>query len=128
MSATPSAYVRQNGALPSTPAARAASTRPPVGVADLNGEGIVRGFVEKPRSEHWVNGGFFCFEAAALSYLDADGALEREPLARLAADGQLRAHRHAGFWECMDTYKDAVVLNDLWASGKAPWRLWRQDR
>ena len=48
--------------------------------------------------------------------------LEREPLQRLAADGQLRAYRHEGFWECMDTYKDAVALNDLWASGAAPWR------
>ena len=53
-----------------------------------------------------------------------DSVLERAPLQRLAADGQLRAHRHEGFWECMDTYKDAVVLNDLWASGEAPWRLW----
>jgi glucose-1-phosphate cytidylyltransferase len=47
--------------------------------------------------------------------------LEREPLQRLAADGQLRAYRHEGFWRCMDTYKDAVALNDLWASGAAPW-------
>jgi glucose-1-phosphate cytidylyltransferase len=92
------------------------------GVAELASDGRVTGFREKPRAEHWVNGGFFCFEAAALSYLDADGALEREPLARLAADGQLRAHRHKGFWECMDTYKDAVALNDMWDAGSAPWR------
>jgi glucose-1-phosphate cytidylyltransferase len=91
------------------------------GVAELDGDGSVTGFSEKPRSEHWINGGFFCFEAAALDYLDRDSVLEREPLARLATDGQLNAYRHEGFWDCMDTYKDAVVLNDLWASGEAPW-------
>jgi len=93
------------------------------GVAELDGESVI-GFVEKPRSEHWINGGFFCFEPAVLDYLDADSVLEREPLSRLAADAQLRAHRHEGFWDCMDTYKDAVVLNDLWAAGRAPWRIW----
>jgi len=93
------------------------------GVAELAGD-VVTGFVEKPRSEHWINGGFFCFEPGVFSYLDADSVLEREPLTRLAADGQLRAFRHGGFWDCMDTYKDAVVLNDLWAEGRAPWRLW----
>jgi glucose-1-phosphate cytidylyltransferase len=93
------------------------------GVAELSGERVA-GFVEKPRSEHWINGGFFCFEPAALAYLDAASVLEREPLARLAAEGQLRAFRHEGFWDCMDTYKDAVTLNDLWAGGEAPWRIW----
>lgn len=91
------------------------------GVAELDGDDRVAGFAEKPRSEHWINGGFFCFEPAALAYVDADSVLEREPLARLAADGELRAYRHEGFWDCMDTYKDAVVLNDLWAAGEAPW-------
>jgi glucose-1-phosphate cytidylyltransferase len=94
------------------------------GVARLDGEGRVDGFVEKPRSEHWINGGFFCFEPGVLGYLDEDSVLEREPLERLAADGQLRGYRHEGFWDCMDTYKDAVVLNDLWASGEAPWKVW----
>ncbi|HEU5063388.1 MAG TPA: sugar phosphate nucleotidyltransferase [Solirubrobacterales bacterium] len=93
------------------------------GVAELAGE-AVSGFVEKPRSEHWINGGFFCFEPGFFEYLDADSVLEREPLSRLAADGQLRAFRHEGFWDCMDTYKDAVVLNDLWTAGRAPWRIW----
>jgi glucose-1-phosphate cytidylyltransferase len=94
------------------------------GVAELNGDGLVRGFVEKPRSEQWVNGGFFCFEPGVLEVLAADSVLEREPLERLAAAGELRAYRHDGFWECMDTYKDAVVLNDYWESGQAPWKLW----
>ncbi len=94
------------------------------GVAELSGDDRVEGFVEKPRSEHWINGGFFCLEPGALDCIDEDSVLEREPLAQLAADGQLRAFRHEGFWDCMDTYKDAVVLNDLWASGEAPWRAW----
>lgn len=94
------------------------------GVAEMNGDGVVRGFVEKPRSEHWVNGGFFCFEPAALAEIGEDAVLEREPLQRLASAGRLRAFRHDGFWECMDTYKDAVLLNDLWEGGRAPWRLW----
>jgi glucose-1-phosphate cytidylyltransferase len=94
------------------------------GVAELDPrDGRVLGFREKPRSEHWINGGFFCLAAAALAYLREDSVLEREPLQRLAADGELRAHRHEGFWRCMDTYKDAVLLNDLWASGEAPWRV-----
>lgn len=94
------------------------------GVAELNGEGVVRGFVEKPRSEHWVNGGFFCFEPGVLELLDERSVLEREPLAQLAARGELRAFRHPGFWECLDTYKDAMLLNDLWQAGQAPWKLW----
>ncbi|HEX8959838.1 MAG TPA: sugar phosphate nucleotidyltransferase [Solirubrobacterales bacterium] len=94
------------------------------GVAELDGDGRVAGFVEKPRSKRWVNGGFLCLEPGALAYLDEESVLEREPLERLAADGQLRAHRHEGFWDCMDTYKDAMELNDLWAGGEAPWTVW----
>ncbi len=93
------------------------------GVAELDGDRVA-GFVEKPRSEHWINGGFFCFEPGTLAYVGEESILEREPLQALAGDDQLRAFRHEGFWDCMDTYKDAVVLNDLWASGEAPWRLW----
>ena len=96
----------------------------PFGVAECNGDGVVRGFVEKPRSEHWINGGFFCFESPLFELLKPESVLEREPLEQLAAAGQLRAFRHEGFWDCMDTYKDAVVLNDLWAKGDAPWKLW----
>ena len=93
------------------------------GVAELDGDRVA-GFVEKPRSEHWINGGFFCLEPAVLERLDESSVLEREPLETLAADGELRAYRHEGFWDCMDTYKDAVVLNDLWAAGRAAWRVW----
>jgi glucose-1-phosphate cytidylyltransferase len=96
----------------------------PFGVAELNGDGLVRGFVEKPRSERWINGGFFCFEPSVLELLTPSSVLEREPLSQLAETGELRAFRHEGFWDCMDTYKDALLLNDLWAAGRAPWKLW----
>jgi len=94
------------------------------GVADIKPDGTVAGFREKPRSEHWINGGFFCMRAPVLELLSEHSVLEGEPMRRLAAEGQLRAHRHRGFWECMDTYKDAVALNDMWAQGRAAWTPW----
>jgi glucose-1-phosphate cytidylyltransferase len=96
----------------------------PFGIARLNGAGRVEGFTEKPRFEGWINGGFFVFEPAVLDYLEAGSVLEREPLERLAAAGELSAFKHSGFWDCLDTYKDSVLLNDLWAEGRAPWKLW----
>jgi glucose-1-phosphate cytidylyltransferase len=89
----------------------------PFGVAVLNG-GRVTGFAEKPRSEQWMNGGFFVLEPGALAYLDADAVLEREPLERLAADGALAAYRHTGFWRCLDTAKDAIALEE---AGPSRW-------
>jgi len=86
------------------------------------GERVTK-FQEKPISDKWVNGGFFVFEPAFLSYVGEDDVLERAPLERLAADGQLSAYRHTGFWQCMDTFKDTTLLNDLWAEG-APWKVW----
>ncbi|MGH2924272.1 MAG: sugar phosphate nucleotidyltransferase [Solirubrobacterales bacterium] len=97
------------------------------GVAEIADDGGVRGFAEKPRLDHWINGGFFCFEPAVFEYLREDSVLEREPLERLAGDGELGAYRHEGFWDCMDTYKDAVLLNDLWATGDPPWRVWAEE-
>ena len=97
------------------------------GIADLDRNGLVRAFHEKPRVEGWVNGGFFCFQPGVFSYLEDDSILEREPLQRLAVDGELRAYRHEGFWDCMDTYKDAVLLNDLWSSGAPPWKIWDEE-
>jgi glucose-1-phosphate cytidylyltransferase len=97
------------------------------GLAELDEDDRVRGFREKPRAESWINGGFFCFQPGVLDYLEEDSVLEREPLEGLAADGELRAYRHGGFWDCMDTYKDAVLLNDLWASGTPPWRVWEEE-
>jgi glucose-1-phosphate cytidylyltransferase len=115
------AYHREHGAL-----ATMTVVRPelPFGVAELDGGDRITGFHEKPRSEHWINGGFFCFEPGALTYVDDGSTLEREPLERLAREGQLQAYRHTGFWDCMDTYKDALLLNDIWAEGDAPWKLW----
>ncbi len=97
------------------------------GVVELSTEGRVRGFDEKPRLESWINGGFFRFEPGAFSYLGEQSVLEREPLERLARDGELNAFRHDGFWDCLDTYKDAVLLNDLWSSGSPPWRVWAPE-
>jgi len=94
------------------------------GVTHLNGDDTVLGFEEKPRSEQWINGGFFCLEPAAFDRIAADSVLERAPLEGLAAAGALHAYKHTGFWECMDTYKDAVQLNDLWGEARAPWKLW----
>lgn len=80
-------------------------------------------FHEKPQSnEGWINGGFFIFEPAVFDYLNGDATiLEREPLERLAAERQLMAYRHGGFWHCMDTVRDRDALNELWRSGRAPW-------
>jgi glucose-1-phosphate cytidylyltransferase len=97
------------------------------GIADLDEEDRVLAFEEKPRLDHWVNGGFFCFEPGFVEYLGADSVLENAPLRRLAAEGELHAFRHSGFWDCMDTYKDAVMLNDLWREGGAPWAVWDRD-
>jgi glucose-1-phosphate cytidylyltransferase len=91
------------------------------GVAVIGPGDVVTGFREKPRAEHWINGGFFCFEPRVFDYLGDSSVLEREPLEGLAEDGELHAFRHTGFWACMDTYKDAVRLDDLWTSGQAPW-------
>lgn len=96
----------------------------PWGVARLGASNRIEGFVEKPRVEQWVNGGFMFCEPRMLAGLDRSSVLERGPLEHLAAAGELRGWRHEGFWDCMDTYKDAVELNDLWAAGTPPWRIW----
>jgi glucose-1-phosphate cytidylyltransferase len=89
-------------------------------------EDAVEEFSEKPQAgEGWINGGFFVFEPAVFDYLkDDETILEREPLERLALDRQLRAFRHAGFWQPMDTLRDKEFLESLWARGEAPWRVW----
>jgi glucose-1-phosphate cytidylyltransferase len=93
----------------------------PWGVAELDGD-RVRGFAEKPPLDCWVNGGFLVMEPRALDAIGADDVLERRPLETLADAGELAAYRHDGFWDCMDTYKDTLLLNELWDQGRAPWR------
>ncbi len=88
-------------------------------------DGRVDLFKEKPQAgEGWINGGFFVFEPRMMDYISGDDTmLEQEPLERLAADGELMAYRHEGFWHAMDTGRDRDALNDLWDSGCAPWCL-----
>jgi glucose-1-phosphate cytidylyltransferase len=103
------------------------AVRPPsrFGALGLEGNRVVE-FAEKPQAEGgWINGGFLVFEHEVLSYLaDDTTVLEREPLERLARDGQLMAYRHHGFWEPMDTERDRDNLMRLWDDGNAPWKMW----
>ena len=94
------------------------------GVMDVAASGKVDRFSEKPKLDGWVNIGFFVMNPRTLNYLDADCILEEEPLRLLAADGQLSAYRHPGFFQPMDTFREANALNSLWDSGQPPWKLW----
>jgi len=86
-------------------------------------DGLVKEFREKPQVKTGlINGGFFVFQREVFNYLSEDGSLEREPLERLARDGELAIFRHEGFWHCMDTYRDMEQLNEIWATGNAPWK------
>lgn len=96
----------------------------PFGLLDVDADDRVSRFMEKPFLDRWINGGFFVFRREFFGYMDEDNALEHAPLERLAGEGELMAFRHKGYWKCMDTYKDTVSLNELWASGKAPWKIW----
>jgi glucose-1-phosphate cytidylyltransferase len=94
------------------------------GVLDLDPDGSITQFKEKPQVEGWINIGYFIFEPGVFDYLGPDDVLEQEPLHRLAADGQIAAYKHEGFWQPMDTYREALMLNELWDSGEAPWKTW----
>jgi glucose-1-phosphate cytidylyltransferase len=94
------------------------------GIMDVGDDSSVRRFREKPQVDGWVNAGFFVFEPGVFEYLSDDSVLEEKPLASLAEDGQLMAFRHDGFWQPMDTYRESQLLNGLWDSGAAPWRVW----
>ena len=101
------------------------AVRPPARYGGLTFEGDqVTRFDEKPQlGEGWVSGGFFVLEPQVMDYIAGDETLfEREPLERLAADGQLMAYKHTGFWQGMDTLRDVRLLEDLWQRGQAPWR------
>lgn len=103
------------------------AVRPPARFGGLvfNGDYVVE-FTEKPQiGEGWINGGFFVLEPGVLDYIEGDETIfERAPLERLAHDRQLVAYRHDDFWQCMDTLRDARLLESLWQSGKAPWKVW----
>lgn len=96
------------------------------GSLSIDPRGKVRSFVEKPAGDGgWINGGFFVMEPGMLDYIEGDATiLEREPLERAAAEGELAAYQHAGFWSAMDTLRDKEHLQKLWASGSAPWKIW----
>lgn len=87
---------------------------------------VVRGFIEKPQGDSgWINGGFFVLSPQVTDYIDSDmTSWELEPMARLAAADQLRAFEHTGFWQPMDTLREKNLLESMWASGKAPWKIW----
>lgn len=95
------------------------------GVMDVDGSGKVLNFAEKPKLEGWVNIGFFLMQPEVLAFLDEDCVLEDAPMKRLAAEGQLSAYRHPGFFQPMDTFREATQLNALWDSGQAPWKAWK---
>lgn len=103
------------------------AVRPPARFGQLVLSGTeVKEFAEKPQTtEGWINGGFFVFEPGIFDYLDGDGtALEHAPLRRLAADGELLAFRHEGFWQPMDTLRDRISLENQWNAGNARWKVW----
>ncbi len=115
-------FHRQHGKL-----ATITAVRPPARFGGLHFDGpLVSHFVEKPQiGEGWINGGFFVLEPRVIEYIDGDATLfEREPLDRLAQEGQLVAYRHERFWQCMDTLRDLRLLEELWARGGAPWKMW----
>ncbi|MCI8839092.1 MAG: glucose-1-phosphate cytidylyltransferase [Oscillospiraceae bacterium] len=95
------------------------------GVLDVDGQ-TVTGFREKAKEDGgWINGGFMVLEPGIFDRLDGDNCvLEREPMESLAREGQLGIYRHNGFWQCMDTQRDKIRLEELWQNGNAPWRVW----
>lgn len=97
------------------------------GVLDMAPSGQIRAFREKGESDGAIiNGGFMVFNPGLFDYLEGDETvLEQEPMRRLAADGQLMGYYHTGFWQCMDTQREKKLLENLWASGNAPWKRWK---
>lgn len=95
------------------------------GALDMVGKSV-RGFIEKPQGDGgWINGGFFVLSPSCIDLIADDGcSWEGEPLSKLAAQGELMAYEHSGFWQPMDTLRDKNYLEELWKSGKAPWRVW----
>ncbi len=118
------AFHRRHGKL-----ATLTAVRPPARFGHLVFDGDkVSQFSEKPQTmEGWINGAFFVLEPKVFEYIDGDDTQwEREPMERLAANGQLMAYRHTSFWQCMDTLRDKRLLEELWQAGKAPWKTWEE--
>lgn len=103
------------------------AVRPPArfGGLEFDGDHVAR-FLEKPQiGEGWINGGYMVLEPEVFSYIDGDDTiLEHSPMERLAEDGQLMAYKHEGFWQPMDTLREKQLLEELWQSGNAPWKVW----
>lgn len=99
-------------------------THPPsrFGVVDVNDAGLVNKFFEKPNLSSWINIGYFVFEPGIFDYLTEQSILEQDPLATLAEENQLAAFEHTGFWQPMDTFREAQILNDIWSKEDAPWK------
>lgn len=96
------------------------------GILDIDPSDGINSFKEKPKEEGgWINGGFMVLNKEIFDYIDGDGTVfEQEPLEDVARHGQLKAYRHFGFWQCMDTMRDKQLLERLWQDGKAPWKVW----
>jgi glucose-1-phosphate cytidylyltransferase len=94
------------------------------GVVDLSADGNVEKFREKPKTDDWINIGYFIFNPPVFDYLEDNSVLEEEPLHNLANENQVSAYKHTGFWQPMDTQRESQMLNELWDSGKAPWKTW----
>ena len=104
------------------------SLRSNFGIVDIDNNNLISGFNEKPFMNMWINGGFFVFKRKIFDYLDEDSILEGKPMENLTKDNQLAAYRYRGFWECMDTYKDTRMLNQMLDNGKAKWMIWQNAR
>lgn len=104
------------------------ATQPPgrFGALVMDGHNRIKSFQEKPHGDGaWINGGFFVLSSKVFDYIEGDSTVwEREPMERLAREGQMSAYKHHGFWQPMDTLRDKNYLEELWTGGKAPWKLW----
>lgn len=97
------------------------------GALGIDGNQTINSFLEKPKGDNaWINGGFFVCQPEVVNYIDGDHTIfEREPLEKLASEGNLKAYKHDGFWQCMDTLRDKNKLEELWETGTPPWKNWK---
>jgi len=116
-------FHRENGKLATLTAVRQKQQK---GILDIGGDNAVRSFREKAATDGApINAGYMVLEPQVFDYLEGDQTVfEREPLERLASEGQLMSYQHEGFWQCMDTMREKMLLEKLWATGDAPWKTW----